>query len=352
MLNPENILIRMPNWLGDAVMATPLIADLRNHYPSARITVMCLANVAPLFELDDQITEILSFKKLNGWIHGQSRDIINPLRYGNFDLGILTTNSFSSAWWFWLGNVKNIIGFSTNFRSLLLDMRIPFPKNKEIQHQVLTYKELLTPLMIPISSTMPYLKVSEKEKYEAKNLLENLGINTEKNIVIGINPGAAFGSAKCWLPARFKELTMRLIEDPNIRVIYFGDQNTSNLVASICKDLPNTVINLAKKTTLRELMALIASCSVILSNDSGPMHIAAAFGKKIISVWGNTVPEFGMYPYLKKGSGQSVIIENRELNCRPCSKIGYQKCPKKHFKCMNDLDMNELALQAEKLWNS
>ena len=237
----------------------------------------------------------------------------------------------TNAWWFWLGNVKNIIGFSTNFRSLLLDMRIPFPKNKEIQHQVLTYKELLTPLMIPISSTMPYLKVSEKEKYEAKNLLENLGINTEKNIVIGINPGAAFGSAKCWLPARFKELTMRLIEDPNIRVIYFGDQNTSNLVASICKDLPNTVINLAKKTTLRELMALIASCSVILSNDSGPMHIAAALKTPLVALFGSTNE-------VKTGPYKHGKIIHKHVKCSPC----YKKICPIDFRCMTQIEVDEV----------
>lgn len=331
MNDPENILIRMPNWLGDAIMATPLIADLRNHYPSARITVMCLANIAPLFEQDDQINEILSFKKLNGWVHGQSRDIINPLRYGNFDLGILTTNSFSSAWWFWLGKVKNKIGFSTNFRSLLLDKALPFPKNKEMQHQVLTYKELLTPLMIPISTTMPYLKISEKEKSEAKKFLENLGINLEKNKIIGINPGAAFGSAKCWLPDRFRELTKRLIDDPDIRVLYFGDQNTSNLVASICKDLPNTVINLAKKTTLRELMALIASCSVILSNDSGPMHIAAALKTPLVALFGSTSE-------IKTGPYKHGKIIHKHVKCSPCYK---RVCPI-DFRCMTQIEVDEV----------
>lgn len=331
MDDPENILIRMPNWLGDAVMATPLIADLRNRYPSARITIMCLANIAALFEQDDQINEILSFKKLNGWIHGQSRDIINPLRYGNFDLGILTTNSFSSAWLFWLGKVKNKIGFSTNFRSLLLDKALPFPKNKESQHQVFTYKELLSPLKIPLSTTIPYLKISEKEKYEAKKFLQNLGIQTEKHTVIGINPGAAFGSAKCWLPDRFKELTKRLIEDSNIRVLYFGDQNTSDLVESICKDLPNTVINLAKKTTLRELMALTASCSAILSNDSGPMHIAAALKTPLVALFGSTSE-------IKTGPYKHGKIIHKHVKCSPCYK---RVCPI-DFRCMTQIEVDEV----------
>lgn len=126
------------------------------------------------------------------------------------------------------------------------------------------------------------------------------------------------------------------------------DEATGNEISS---GQDQKVFNGCGKFSLAASAFLVSRARVVITHDTGLMHIAAAFEKKIISVWGNTVPEFGMYPYLKKGSGESIIIQNNELNCRPCSKIGYQKCPKKHFKCMNDLDMNALALQTEKLWN-
>src|SRR5262245_46771592 len=98
---PKNIIVRMPNWLGDLVMATPVLADLRHHFPDASITAMCQSNVAPLLKNNPHINEIYSYKRLSGWIHRiQHFDIIDHLRHGEYDLGVLLTNSFSSAWWF------------------------------------------------------------------------------------------------------------------------------------------------------------------------------------------------------------------------------------------------------------
>lgn len=88
---------------------------------------------------------------------------------------------------------------------------------------------------------------------------------------------------------------------------------------------------------------MISMASKVLTNDTGLMHIAAAFGKEIYSFWGNTIPAFGMYPYLPGGKGKSVVLEVRNLSCRPCSKIGYKTCPRKHFRCMMDIDMGSLA---------
>lgn len=96
--------------------------------------------------------------------------------------------------------------------------------------------------------------------------------------------------------------------------------------------------------TLNESAALLKQASVVITHDTGMMHIAAAFQKKIISIWGNTVPDFGMYPYLNNEYRNSFkIIENNDLSCRPCSKIGFDKCPTGHFKCMNDLKMQEIT---------
>lgn len=107
--------------------------------------------------------------------------------------------------------------------------------------------------------------------------------------------------------------------------------------------------NACGKFSLDQSASLLKKAKVVLTNDTGLMHIAAAFKKPIVSVWGSTVPEFGMYPYLPKNPELSIIIENKNLSCRPCSKIGYDRCPKKHFKCMNDLDPALIAESLEKL---
>ncbi|MFS8563640.1 MAG: glycosyltransferase family 9 protein [Rhabdochlamydiaceae bacterium] len=109
----------MPNWIGDLVMATPILTDLRKAFPEAHITAMCRAPIAELLEEDYDINELFTFHKINGLGHrAQKRDIVQKIRQGKYDLGILLTNSFSSAWWFWQGKVNRIVGYKGQLRSL------------------------------------------------------------------------------------------------------------------------------------------------------------------------------------------------------------------------------------------
>lgn len=321
----------MPNWLGDVVMATPVLADLRSHFPNAKITAMCQSNVAGLLKNDPNVDEIFSFQRPSGWIHRQDyRNILLPLRHGNYDLGLLLTNSLSSAWWFWRGEVSHRIGFGNNFRSFLLDKAIPFPKDKESRHLVSTYKSLLEPIGIPQSNTAPRLYISEEEKQRARELFHMQGIPDEAPI-IGINPGAAYGSAKCWLPDRFKELTLRLLEDPTVRIVYFGDFAGAPLVNQICSGMPDRVVNLAGKTSLRELISLISLCTVFLTNDSGPMHIAAALKTPLIALFGSTSA-------IKTGPYKHGDIIHKNASCSPC----YQRTCPIDFRCMKAITVDEV----------
>lgn len=337
--DPKNIIVKMPNWLGDLVMSTPVLADLRNHWPSAQITAMCQSNVGGLLLHDPNINELFNYKRPNGWIpHQQHREIIETIRYGQYDLGILLTNSFSSAWWFWQGNVTNRIGYAGNLRSWLLNKAVSFPPNKETQHLVITYKMLLEPLGIPLSKASPHLYISEEEMNNALTLLKKFGAVPGKNIIVGINPGAAFGSAKCWLPDRFQSVTRHLLENPNLYVIYFGDPAGTPLVNEICKDMPERVINIAGKTNLRELLALIKCCSIFLTNDSGPMHIAAALQIPLLALFGST-SDVKTGPY---GIGQVI---HKHVECSPCYK---RECPI-DFRCMKRIEVDEVYKELQKM---
>jgi heptosyltransferase-2 len=329
---PKNIIVRMPNWLGDLVMATPVLADLRSHYPDATITAMCQSNVCPLITHDPNIDEIFCYKRPSGWIHRRQHfEITEPLKKGEYDLGVLLTNSFSSAWWFWRGNVKNRLGFATHLRTLLLNKAVPFPKEIETQHLVITYKMLLKPLDIGISKTPTKLYLTDQEIQEAKDLLKKFGIDFGKHKIIGINPGAAYGTAKCWLPERFIDVTKRLVENPENYVVYFGDNVGAPVVNQICQHFPNRVINLAGKTSIRQLMALVKCCSAFLTNDSGPMHIAAALGTPLLALFGSTNEvKTGPYP---KGR-----IIHKHVECSPCYK---RVCPI-DFRCMKRIEVDEV----------
>lgn len=197
---------------------------------------------------------------------------------------------------------------------------------------------MLSPLGIPVSDQTPKLYVTRHEQIHAHHQLEKFGIPFGQAIIVGINPGAAYGSAKCWLPERFKEVTKQLLQNPAVYVVYFGDSGGAPLVDEICTNMPNRVINLAGKTNLRELMALIQSCSIFLTNDSGPMHIAAALNKPLVALFGSTSEvKTGPYP---KG-----IVIHKHVECSPC----YQReCPI-DFRCMKKIGVDEVYEELQKL---
>ncbi len=141
-----------------------------------------------------------------------------------------------------------------------------------------------------------------------------------------------------------KEKLIELIAAIDNKLVIIGGKEDQELGAILHQQFPQKTINAVGKTSLEESALIIKGADLVISPDTGMMHIAAAFNKKIISIWGNTVPEFGMYPYLKDGSPKFQVIENKELSCRPCSKIGFDKCPKGHFKCMLEADFSSLEL--------
>lgn len=330
--SPKHIIVRMPNWLGDLIMSTPILTDLRHHWPEAKIIAMCQGVLGTVIQEDPHINGLLNFKRPRGWLNSQShQDIVVPLKKGDFDLGILMTNSFSSAYWFWRGHVRHRIGYATHGRSLLLDHPIPFPEKRDSQHLVITYKMLLEPLGIPVSQTSPRLYVTPQEQQAAKTKLASHAIQPS-DFILGINPGAAYGSAKCWLPERFKKLSQHLLDHPQIKILFFGDKAGAPLVDEICKTLPSErVINLAGKTSLRELMALIQTCSLFLTNDSGPMHLASALGIPLIALFGST-SDVATGPY----QGGRVI--HKHVPCSPCYR---RECPI-DFRCMKRIEVQEV----------
>lgn len=328
----------MPNWIGDLVMATPVLSDLRRRFPKASITAMCKSPLCELLKEDESIDELFCFTKPeNDFLRREERrSIIGKIAQGKYDLGVLLTNSFSSAWWFWQGKVKRRIGFKAHWRSWLLSDGVDFPETRE--HQVVTYKRLLAPLGIGVSETKPRLYVTEKEVLEAKELLYQRGYKEGKKLV-GMNPGAAYGSAKCWMPERFREVALKLLEDDDVSIIFFGDPATGGLIKEICSGLPERVMDLAGVTSLRELACLIKVCDVIVTNDSGPMHIAAAFDVPIVAFFGST-DEKKTGPY-----GQPEAVIHKHVSCSPCFK---RVCPI-DFRCMREISVKEVLERIERL---
>ncbi len=303
----------MPNWIGDFVMGLPILEDLRGMYPEAKIAVVCKSSFTDLLDANPYIDEIIavSFKR-----RFFPEGLISKLRKERYDLGILLTNSFSSAWHFFAGRVKKRVGFYKKSRAFFLTQNIPFPEAKEKQHLVITYKALIG----SESSTAPKLFTPPRKKKIGKTLF-------------GINPGAAYGSAKCWLPERFREVISDLLDEvPNSEVHLFGDGLTKPLVDTISLGFDQRVVNHAGKTTLKELIQEIGRLDAFLTNDSGPMHIAASLNVPLVALFGSTNP-YATGPY-KTGK---VIC--KAVSCSPC----YRRVCPIDFRCMKQIEVDEVV---------
>ncbi|MEO7309390.1 MAG: glycosyltransferase family 9 protein [Chitinophagaceae bacterium] len=159
---------------------------------------------------------------------------------------------------------------------------------------------------------------------------------------IGLVIGASYATKK--LPTQKLIALCTLIHHPIILMGGPEDRQTGDAIASVD---PHKIYNASGKFTLNESADLVRRSKLVISHDTGLMHIAAAFKKPVISIWGNTVPAFGMTPYYGKYEIRSAIFEVEHLSCRPCSKLGYQKCPKGHFKCMNNISLEAVAATVE-----
>ncbi len=126
-------------------------------------------------------------------------------------------------------------------------------------------------------------------------------------------------------------------------VILLGGKEDLEKGEEIKKAIGDRIFNACGKFNINQSASLVQQADKIVTNDTGLMHIASAFKKEIISLWGNTIPEFGMYPYMPGNENKSTILEVKNLKCRPCSKLGYKKCPKKHFDCMNKIDTSSIS---------
>lgn len=335
MAHFKNIIVRMPNWIGDLVMATPVLADLKIHYPSSSITAMALESGATLLENSPYVDQVFAFSKPSEFERKkETRQLISRLQQGKYDLGLLLTNSFSSAWTFWRGRIEKRMGYQSDFRSFLLTSSLPKPKKKI--HQVEVYKHLLSLLHIPFSQTLPEIFLTQEELDQAKETLKTLKIDQKK--IIGIHPGASFGPAKCWLPPRYRALAESFVKSDDKAVLFFGDSQSSGLINQITEGLSKNTFNLAGKTSLRELAALISQCDLMISNDSGPMHMAAALKVPLLALFGST-NEITTGPY-KHGT-----VIHKHVSCSPCY---LRTCPI-DFKCMKQITTDEVIHKAHQM---
>lgn len=334
-------MIRAVNWVGDAVMTTPAIGAIRENFPHAEITLLANPLVAELFSSHEWIDRVITFdrKGIHKGIPGRFR-LAAQLRRERFDAAVILPNSFDSALVPWLAGIPARLGRSSDGRGLLLTKCYTPGKQGLSSHEVDYYRDLVRFFGITGHVTEPRLTLVPAEELAAAARLAEHGIQPADRI-LGINPGAAYGSAKRWYPDRFADVASRLAETYSAKVLLFGGPGETDIAAEIEQRLEGNCVNLAGKTSVREMMALIRCCTLFITNDSGPMHIAAAFQVPLVAIFGST-DHAGTAPFT-----ENAVIVRKDVACAPCK---LRECPTDH-RCMTAVTAEDVVRAALGLMN-
>jgi len=316
----KKILIIRFSSIGDIVLCSPIIRCTKAKFPNAEIHFITKKQYAEIINANPDISKCISIDK-------DINPHLSSLKKESYDL---------------------IIDLHKNLRSRRLRSKL---RVKTYSFKKLNVKKwLLTNFKI---NNLPKKHIVDRYFDGLKKLgvlNDNKGLdyfipNDTTNPLANKKYTAFAIGAKYYTKRMPVEILREIITETHSDVVLLGGETDIETSKEIIKLLPNKkIINYCGKLSLSESAAIIKDASIVVSNDTGLMHIAAAFSKRIVSVWGNTVPDFGMYPYLPelKINEDWMISEVKDLKCRPCSKIGYHSCPKKHFNCMKKQDIAKI----------
>jgi heptosyltransferase-2 len=353
---PRRILIRGVNWLGDAVMTTSALLRLREKFPDAYISLLAPKKLLELWQHHPAIDETIHITP------GEfTFSVAKKMRAGNFDLALVLPNSPRSAIETWLAKIPQRIGYARPWRNLFLTQAIP-PRANIVQmrkrtvaeirqlisqtpnvkqqlpasvHQIHEYLHLAAALGANPEPLPPQLFVTNEELELAKSEF-NLDGKTHRGPFFGLNAGAEYGPAKRWPDKNFIMAAREIQRRTNCTWILLGGRADRVLAEEIEQGIDSGVCNIAGYTSLRELMAVLKLCRVLLTNDSGPMHVAAALGTPVVVPFGSTSPEL-------TGPGLPGDPRHRLLKSdAPCSPCFLRECPI-DFRCMNGISVERVV---------
>jgi heptosyltransferase II len=331
-LEAGRILIRSTNWIGDVVMSLAAVRELRRLHPQATLSVFAREWVAGLFEGQGLVDEIIAFpcgRHTLGW----SR------RLKGFDAAVIFQNAFEAALLTFLARIPERIGYATQHRGPLLTRRAGPRSARLRRHQVYHYLDLLyltgvSPRDYLNDSTFRpdvSLRPTPDGVARAGTLLAEMGVDGGE-VLVGLNPGAFYGPAKRWFSERYASLADRLIGEQRARVLIFGSKGEERIADEILGRMRETPLILTGRTDLALLVALIARCRLFITNDSGPMHLAAALAVPQIALFGST-DEVATGPF----SDRATVI-HKHAECSPCLR---RECPI-DLRCFSRITVDEV----------
>lgn len=340
ILSWKRILIIQTAFIGDVVLALPLLQILRKNFPSAKIDFMLIPKTAELLKNHPDVNDVIIFDK-------KGRDkgfrgiikMVGLISQKNYDAVFIPHRHFRSAIIPFLAGIKVRVGFDRSIFKFLYTHVVKYRQIHEIERNL----SLLEPFGIKSEvKEIPNLYPSEADKNYIDELLAGV-----KSKIICVAPGSVWAT-KRWLKERFAELVELLIRDGFVVALVGGTEDFE-----LCEEIKNVngsenIFNFCGKLSLLQSAELLRRSILLVSNDSAPMHIAVAMRTPVVAIFGSTIPEFGFYPYGEKDR----IIQVENLYCRPCGIHGRSKCPERHFNCMRLIETERVYLEVKSLIQS
>ncbi len=329
---PDTILVRATNWVGDAVMSLPALRALRQRFPKARISILAKPWVADLYRRESFCEDLIPYTASTFF---EKVSIARELRKRRFETAILLQNAFEAAAIAYLAGIPERIGYARDGRGFLLTRAIPVPRRGEIpRHESFYYLEML----LRRAGIVDELPQNDAIRLEGAPAARATGLERFRqlglgDVVVGVSPGAAYGTAKRWLPERFAESANQVASELGAAVAIFGSKAERDLCESVAALIASPVKNFAGETTLAEFIDLAAACRVHLTNDSSAMHIASALGVPTVAVFGAT-DDGATGP-----TGPLAKVVREDVECSPCLK---RECPIDH-RCMTRVSASQVA---------
>ena len=338
MADASKILVVQPSWVGDAVMATPTLRAIRELYPQAHIAYLMRRYVKPLYAGMPWVDQIITYRtgKTQSKTGKGLFDLSARLRAAKFDLGILLPNSFKAALVCKMANIPRVVGYERDGRGILMTDKLLHTKDKGkfVPVPIIkTYMGLAHYLGSPARDLKMQLFLTESDAREGAEVLTRCGLSSDihrpgikgEPPLIMLNPGAQYGAAKCWRPEYFAEIADRFIDDLNATVLLNGLPKERRILDTIKQCMKHAPLDLSNKgMSLGSLKEVVRRCDLMVTNDTGPRHIAAALDVPVVTVFGPTYPEWTDIYFEKE---RKVAVK---VFCGPCQK---KVCPLDH-RCM------------------
>jgi heptosyltransferase-2 len=332
------ILVRAVNWVGDAILTLPAIRQLSRFFPQARLSVLALERVAPVYWQQAGVAEVIPYlpapprSSMAAWCRH-----LAALRRRRFDLALVLPNSWESALVPWLAGIPHRVGYPVRGRGPLFTQVVQGPENLADLHQVYRHAGLLQAFGWVAADGLPELVLTPEEVDQGAALLAAAGWRPPRPL-IGLSPGASYGPAKQWPPERFAAVATALQKKYQASIVLLGgaaDRESAQAVAQAMADPP---LNLVGQTTLRTAFAVIKQLQVLVTNDSGLMHAAAALWTPVVAIFGSTDP-FATGPFTPYAS----VLWHRP----PCGPCLQRTCPEGHYRCLDLITVAEVLDQME-----